>query len=90
MTERRTRLARLSAVALAPLLSLTLAAPAMAARAGGDDPGEEGGKKPKPSEVKPCPTDKWTVPLEVQGLACLLLLPKKDGAGGGGAGGLLG
>jgi hypothetical protein len=34
----------------------------------------------------------WTIPLELKGLACILLLPKPEpgGEGGGGLGGLLG
>ena len=51
-------------------------------------------KKEEP--VDNCPTKQWTVPLELKGLACILLLPKPekpdDGGegGGGGLGGLLG
>lgn len=82
MTERRTWLRRSCALALVPLFPLLLASPVSAARAGeeGEDPAAE-------EEAVTCPTDAWTIPLEVPGLACILLLPKE---GGGGAGGLLG
>lgn len=79
MTERRPWLRRSCAIALAPLLPLLLAAPANAARAG---EGEEGSETGEEAPVT-CPTDAWTVPLEVPGLACILLLPKEGGAGGG-------
>jgi hypothetical protein len=84
MSNRRMWLRRSCAIALAPLLTLVVTAPANAARAGG----EEGDDPAADAKAKPCPTDQWTVPLEVQGLACILLLPKKDGAAGGGGGGL--
>ncbi len=35
-------------------------------------------KKAKEQEPEPCPQDMWTVPLEVEGLACVLLVPKDD------------
>ena len=89
MSNRRMWLRRSCVIALAPLLPLMVAAPAHAARGDGGE-GDNPAAQAK-DKGKPCPTDQWTVPLEVQGLACILLLPKKDGAGGGGGlGGLLG
>lgn len=39
----------------------------------GEDDGEDSGED---AEVL-CPTDLWTIPLEIEGLACVLLLPKE-------------
>ena len=65
------------------------------ARAPKDDAAAEDAKNKK-KEQSPCPQDMWTVPLEIEGLACVLLLPKdnskekkneEDKAGKGGKGG---
>ncbi|MGH9000680.1 MAG: hypothetical protein ACRDY7_14975 [Acidimicrobiia bacterium] len=55
----------------------------------GDSPEEE--ETDEATQQEPCPQDLWTIPLEVEGLACILLIPKDEGAGsedapGGGAG----
>jgi hypothetical protein len=57
--------------------------------------GDPRGPQKKEEPPKNCPTEMWTIPLEIKGLACILLLPKpekKDGESGGssGLGGLLG
>ena len=97
-------LAALTAAATMPLLagavpagaSEAVAKPAPDSRGKPGDP--RGPEKKKQDEQKPnnCPTKLWTVPLELKGLACVLLLPKPDqppdggnGGGGGGVGGLL-
>ena len=62
----------------------------------GDRPGDPKGPKKNDEPPNNCPTTMWTVPLEIKGLACILLLPKPEkqgGADGGsssGLGGLLG
>ena len=33
-------------------------------------------RKPKVTNGDNCPTKQWTVPLELKGLACILLLPE--------------
>lgn len=101
MLTRRIALpiAALTVVATMPLLAG--AAPAGASTAsrsgiasrGGDAPGDPKGPKKKEEPPSNCPTTKWTIPLEIKGLACVLLLPKpeKQGEeGGSGGGGLLG
>jgi hypothetical protein len=109
MLTRRIALpiAALTAVATLPLLagaapvgaSGAVVQPVVpASRGGGPGNGSGDPKGPqKKSEEPPnnCPTAQWTIPLEVKGLACILLLPKpekKDGDTGGssGLGGLLG
>ena len=100
MSTRRVALslAALMALASLPVLSGT---PAGASGAivsptsrGGDNGDPEGPEAQGSDEpVDNCPTKQWTVPLELKGLACLLLLPKPEpgeGGGGGGLGGLLG
>jgi hypothetical protein len=68
------------------------------ARGENPNPDQDQGSKEKADKAKkpePCPTDLWVIALPVEGLACVLLLPKppadegKDGGGGGGGGGLL-
>ncbi|MGH8976177.1 MAG: hypothetical protein ACRD0C_23555 [Acidimicrobiia bacterium] len=98
-------------VALAILLSLTVvsagaagAAPdqggAYVPAARGEDPGNSGSpdkadKKNQKEEL--CPQEKWVIALPIEGLACILLLPKPPGSdqgqqdgGGGGLGSLFG
>jgi hypothetical protein len=93
-------LAALTAMATMPLLAG--AAPAGASGAvmkpapssRGNDNGDPNGPDAKKNNgpVDNCPTKQWTIPLELKGLACLLLLPKPEpgGEGGGGLGGLFG
>ena len=105
MLTRRVALPLVALTALATMPVLAGAAPAGAAdgivkptpAARGNDNGDPDG--PSAREKKDnCPTDLWTVPLEVKGLACILLLPKPEkadgengeGSGGGGLGDLLG
>ena len=109
MLTRRIALPIAALTALATLPVLAGAAPAgasgavvkpvPASRGGGpgDGSGDPKGPPEKKKEEPPnnCPTAQWTVPLEIKGLACILLLPKpekKDGDSGGssGLGGLLG
>lgn len=101
-----TRRVALSLAALMALASLPVLAgtPAGASGAivsptsrGGDNGDPEGPEAQKSDEpVDNCPTKQWTVPLELKGLACILLLPKPEPpegggeGGGGGLGGLLG
>ena len=100
MLTRRVALSMAALTALATMPVLSGAAPAGASgavvtpSARGNDNGDPEGpsakqqKEPKP---KPCPTDQWTIPLEVKGLACILLLPKTEkDDGDDGGGGLLG
>lgn len=97
-------IAALTAMATLPVLagaapagaSPALSRPSPLARGGSGDDGSGDPKGPKKQE-KPenCPTKLYTVPVELKGLACILLLPKPDEAGGdgesgGGVGGLLG
>jgi anaerobic selenocysteine-containing dehydrogenase len=102
MLTRRIALpiAALTALATLPVLagavpagaSSAVVTPGPASRGGpGEKPGDP--KGPKKAEEPPnnCPTAQWTVPLEVKGLACILLLPKpekKEGDSGGGSSGL--
>jgi hypothetical protein len=102
MLTRRIALpiAALTAMATMPLLAG--AAPAGASPAShsgiasrGDRPGDPKGPDKKAEQPQNnCPTTLWTIPLEIKGLACLLLLPKPEKQGengqGGGGGGLLG
>ena len=104
MSTRRVALsmAALTALATMPVLSGT---PAGASGAivsptarGGDNGDPEGPDSDSESssqeEQKNCPTEMWTIPLEVKGLACILLLPKPERgdeeSGGGGLGSLFG
>jgi hypothetical protein len=59
---------------------------------GGDNGDPDGPDAKKAGKQDNCPTEGWTVPLELKGLACILLLPKPENGegGGGGLGGLLG
>jgi hypothetical protein len=105
MLTRRVALPLAALTAIATLPMLAGAAPAGASRAAiapspasrGEDNGDpEGpGAKKNKEPVDNCPTKQWTVPLELKGLACLLLLPKPEPGnegegGGGGLGGLFG
>jgi hypothetical protein len=95
-------IAALTALATVPLLAGAAPAGAsgLAAKPGiasrGDRPGDPKGPDKRAEEPQNnCPTTLWTIPLEIKGLACILLLPKpekqrEDGSGGGGGGGLLG
>ena len=106
MLKRRGALTLASLTALATLPVLSGISPASASairpqvpfsRGGpGDGPGNPKGpdKKAEPPKDN-CPKELWTVPLEIKGLACILLLPKPEqpgsgDGGGGGLGGLLG
>jgi len=95
-------LAALTALATMPVLisavpagaSGAVAKPAPDSRGKHGDP--RGPEKKENEQPNNCPTKLWTVPLELKGLACVLLLPKPeqpadggDGGGGGGLGGLL-
>ena len=101
MLTRRVALsmAALTALASMPVLIGTVPAGASGAvvspSSRGNDNGDPEGPKAKKKNDEPenpCPTKQWTIPLELKGLACLLLLPKPEpgGEGGGGLGGLLG
>ena len=74
---------RIAAPATALFVTLSLVAgagPAFAAR--GETPEEreqrEAENKADEEQVEPCPEDLWTVALPVEGLACVLLLPKDE------------
>jgi len=99
MLTRRIALPVAALMALATMPVLIEAAPAgasgavvqpsPASRGRNGHSGDRQAEEPKNN----CPTTMWTIPLEVKGLACLLLLPKppKQGQGdGSGGGGLLG
>jgi hypothetical protein len=100
MLTRRVALSMAALTALATMPVLSGAAPAGASGAvvtpssrGGDNGDPEGpdAKKKNDEPENPCPTKQWTIPLELKGLACLLLLPKPEPGGeGGGLGGILG
>jgi hypothetical protein len=101
MLTRRVALSMAALTALATMPVLSGAAPAGASGAvvtpsargndNGDPEGPDGNNKSKAEpKPKPCPTDQWTIPLEVKGLACILLLPKTEKDDGDGGGGLLG
>jgi len=104
MLTRRVALPLAALTAFATLPVLTSVAPAGASSAvvtpasrGGDNGDPEGPNAKKSDEpVDNCPTKQWTVPLELKGLACVLLLPKPEPpegggeGGGGGLGGLIG
>jgi len=95
-------LAALTAFATLPVLAAaapagasgSAIAPSPASRGGGENGDPEGPSKKNKEPVDNCPTKQWTVPLELKGLACILLLPKPEPGeggeeGGGGVGGLL-
>ena len=102
MLTRRIALpiAALTAVATLPVLAAVPAGASTPSRSGiesrGDRPGDPKGPDKKAEDPQGnCPTTKWTIPLEIKGLACILLLPKPEqpgsgDGGGGGLGGLLG
>ena len=96
MSTRRVALslAALTALATMPVLAGTPAGASgaiVSPTARGDDNGDPEGPSAQEEEPpKNCPTEMWTIPLEVKGLACILLLPKpeKNGDGESGGGGL--
>jgi len=103
MLTRRVALSMAALTALASMPVLVGTAPAGASGAvvspssrgndNGAPEGPEAKEKKKSNEPENnCPTKQWTIPLELKGLACLLLLPKPEpgGEGGGGLGGLFG
>jgi hypothetical protein len=106
MSTRRVALSLAALTALATLPVLSGSAPAGASGAvvtpspssrGNDDGDPEGpnAQKKNNEPVDNCPNQLWTIPLEIKGLACILLLPKPEppeggDGGGGGLGGLLG
>jgi hypothetical protein len=106
MLTRRVALPLAALTAFATLPVLAGAAPAGAssvmkpsplARGGGENGDPEGPSAKNKEQKDNCPTELWTVPLEVKGLACILLLPKPEKqdqggeeSGGGGLGDLLG
>ena len=74
---------RIAAPTTALFVTLSLvvgAGPALAAR--GESPEDrekrEAEAKAAEEEVNPCPEDLWTVALPIEGLACVLLLPKDE------------
>jgi len=94
MLTRRVALSMAALTALATMPVLAGAAPAGASGAvatpsnRGKGNGDSNGSKAQKKEDAPknnCPTDQWTLPLQLKGLACLLLLPKPE-PGGDGAG----
>ncbi|HYH48543.1 MAG TPA: hypothetical protein VEG38_03245 [Acidimicrobiia bacterium] len=99
---RRVALPLAALMALATLPALAGTAPAGAsgtvspAARGADDNGDpEPAANHEEAEQDDCPTELWTVPLEIKGLVCILILPKSEEEGGeeaagGGLGGLLG
>jgi hypothetical protein len=99
MLTRRVALPLAALTALATMPVLVGAAPAGASgaviRPAPESRGRSGGSGDRKKADQPqnnCPTTLWTIPLEIKGLACLLLLPKpeKQGDNGSGGGGLLG
>jgi hypothetical protein len=98
MSTRRVALslAALTALASMPVLVGTPAGASgaiVSPTARGEDNGDpESGEEPTDADepVDNCPTKQWTVPLELKGLACILLLPKPEPGGEGGEGGLSG
>ncbi|HZQ76755.1 MAG TPA: hypothetical protein VFE55_05460 [Acidimicrobiia bacterium] len=103
MFTRRVALPLAALTALATMPVLIEAAPAGASGAvvqpspasRGRSGDHRGSEKKAEEPQNNCPTTLWTVPLEIKGLACLLLLPKPEkqgqgGEGSGGGGGLLG
>ena len=74
---------RIAAPTTALFVTLSLFAgtgPAFAAR--GESPEDreqrEAEAKAAEEEVNPCPEDLWTIALPIEGLACVLLLPKDE------------
>ena len=74
---------RIAAPTTALFVTLSLfagAGPAFAARGETSEERErrEAEKKAEEEQVEPCPEDLWTIALPVEGLACVLLLPKDE------------
>ena len=72
---------RIAAPTTALFVTLSLAAgasPAFAARGESPEERERREAEAAEEEVNPCPEDLWTVALPVEGLACVLLLPKDE------------
>jgi hypothetical protein len=99
MLTRRIALPVAALTALATMPVLIEAAPAGASGAvvqpaSRGRNGHSGDRRQAEEPKNNCPTTLWTIPLEIKGLACLLLLPKPEkqgqGGDGGGGGGLLG
>jgi len=102
MLTRRVAILLAALLALATLPVLGGTTPAGAAGTvsptarGADDNGDpEPAASHEDAEQDECPTEMWTVPLEINGLLCILILPKAEEEGGeeatgGGLGGLLG
>jgi len=98
MSTRRVALSLAALTALATMPVLSGSAPAGASGAvvtpnarGNDDGDPEGPSAQDKEPVDNCPTKQWTIPLELKGLACILLLPKPEpGTEGEGDGGGLG
>lgn len=74
---------RIAAPTTALFISLTLVAgagPAWAAR--GEDSQDRDRRNAESEaseqEVNPCPEDLWTIAVPVDGLACVLLIPKEE------------
>ena len=104
MLTRRVALPLAALTALATMPVLVEAAPAGASgavvkpvpasrgRSGGS--GDRNRERRAEEPQNNCPTTLWTIPLEIKGLACLLLLPKPekqgDNSGNSSGGGLLG
>ena len=84
-------LAALTAFATLPVLAAAPAGASSAvmrptARGGdnGDPQGPSQADEEHDEEQKDnCPTELWTIPIEVKGLACVLLLPKPEKQNGG-------
>ncbi|HEY4408971.1 MAG TPA: hypothetical protein VGO87_03765 [Acidimicrobiia bacterium] len=98
MLTRRVALPLAALTALATMPVLISAVPAGASGAvakpapesrGRQRPGDPRAPEKKKAEEpqQNCPTTLWTIPLEVKGLACLLLLPKPEKQGDNGDGG---
>jgi hypothetical protein len=95
MLTRRVALPLAALTALATMPVLASAVPAGASDAvakpapesrGRARPGDPRAPQKNQKQEEPqsnCPTTMWTIPLEIKGLACLLLLPKPEKAGPG-------
>ncbi len=101
MSTRRVALslAVLTALATMPVLAGTPAGASGAVvspSARGGDNGDPEGPSVQEEPADNCPTELWTIPLEIKGLACILLLPKPERpdegeeSSGGGLGDLFG
>ncbi len=86
MLTRRVALSLAALTALATLPVLSGAAPAGASGAvlapspfaRGNDNGDPEGPSARNERKDNCPTELWTIPLEIKGLTCILLLPKPE------------